>query len=309
MATDGSRDSSGQHYPRVVLLGVGGIVFGVLLCSLQPGPVVGKRFIDLPEFQIWRLLIAAQTCLFFAIFLPVLKRVRRVKSQAHCRWMDWRVWGPAVGLMALFISLPLVAPSFDLPLPHHRLRLLTVVLMAGIVAMLSAIGFALIAQSYPALVARAQACDASSDRKTRVEITREYVALGADARWLLTTLGTMVALGTLASGALGNALAALVASISPGTPPPLPPALIIAYGTCLTLLLAVAYVPLHAVGVAAGSTLRSILVPVDPGPDGRDVDLEAQLKLAGSARDVMESSAVILSPLVAALFTELVAKG
>jgi hypothetical protein len=156
---------------------------------------------------------------------------------------------------------------------------------------------------------RIQLCAASEDlwSTTAGDIERIHL-LRRHLRSATASLGTVIALAVIATGALNDAVEA--ASLEP-----LPETFVLVYGAWFTGVLAAIYLYVFSTLDGRARTIMERAAPLpDPNPAGAEEfaksvelrrDLAAELELGGDARKNLEGLIAVFSPLAGALLSRL----
>ena len=137
-------------------------------------------------------------------------------------------------------------------------------------------------------------------------VAEQLLGLQENLQWFMSVLGAMVALGTLATGALRNAVLAVEAV----NPSEYPSVLVLIYGAYYTMLVALTYIPVYTSLQAAGKGLQDAFFPL-PAPDAESWQsvyskrktLGEVLKLQVTGGQDLRASIAILSPLVSGIIS------
>jgi len=290
-----------------------------------------KAFISTPQFLVWVLILCAQAAFWVLALGFVLATVYRRALELRHRgvftpWLVTEIAVAAALVMLLAVAFGLAGrfkfpgiaktgfkhiPSGDeWPLTHHTLKLpvlLGVALLVGVVAL---IGMWIVGLALDAL---------GRDTPVGAGDIGRFLGLRTDLNALLAVAGTIIGLGTLATGALRQAI--LAANNEPffKKHPQLQlefdPVYVLAYGLFFTGLLAIAFAPTFVAMREAGTRLRDHAYPmVAPSdPSFREVNerrraLEELLQVNVSATATFKASVAILAPLAGSLVALLLPK-
>lgn len=281
---------------------IGASVGFALVTVAADAPPDSAKFVSQPPYHLWRLLMMAQTTYIAGALLPVAGRLRRV-----CRATDttghWPLLALALALLLAFYFLPAAfSPVEQFPLNRHKLRMVVMLSLAAVIAVMAICGLLVLYLRFGQLPANPAAVGA-------------YLDARADVTWLMSVVGIMVGLGTLATGALSKTLDAFY-GVDERANPLVTSEMVVAYGAYLTLMLAIVYVPVYTAQRAAGERLRAQLLE-DRSSEEQDVvarqrlrrELGEMLQLGAGPREGLQANLAIFSPLLAALLSGLLKLG
>jgi len=287
-----------SYLGAVTLCGLG-VVFGFFLTGLFPGEASG--YVTSAGYQLWRVVMIGQAA-FLALAVPAaLARVRGTLRETSTTIASPSVGLPALVLIVLLFAPALLRPAFVPPLANQWERMTVLLLVASVAAACALMGFGACAVGLTDLAERASS-DRDPERRAVAVTTYQY--LRGESRWYLGLAGSLVGIGMLGSGSFGLSLETFV------DPNPLPKRVVIAYATYLSILLAVAYGPLHAILGRAGQTVRESFAgkASDEAYPKKHAELTQQLGLDAGLRGALESAVAVLAPLIAALFSEIIGR-
>lgn len=266
-------------YSAAITPAVFGIVTGFVLTTAFTGHTPsGQLYLTLPEYQLWRVVMIAQTSIYItvAVFLYASRREAELPVLP---------WGESVAtgvLTTLVVLLPdFVERGRNLPLEGQRIRMLVIVFLALIAILFVTNRVARLFAGFG-----------------RVENAEEHVTLAKAARDLLMIAGLIVTLGTMGSGLIQASLAAM-AEASPGYDPNLTREHVLAYGGYFTVALFLFFTPLL---VAERRAAIRIAQATKQSPAEA---MELRLGLNRSLTEHLVSAFGVLSPLLGAVATQL----
>jgi hypothetical protein len=204
----------------------------VLLLWDSRSTQVSKDFIDTPEASVWVLANAALTAYWALIVGPLWLTWLSVRGHVRGMWA-WLGIVVASALFLFLILLPviarLVSEQGDFPLAHAQLKSAILTLLGAAVALPGVMSIWLL--------------DAAAEKRPEsggdaLDRLKELLLLRRQLLSLASRLAGTIALATLASGALRNALKDGPASF--------PNYLVFVYGAYFTALFALLYVPVYA---------------------------------------------------------------
>jgi hypothetical protein len=278
-----------------IVLGVAGFVVGLAIMfyeSRHSDP--SAEFVDSTSGWVWMVLIAAQVAFWAVVAIPLWSGLRN-RHHRYTACLDGsRI--RSVLFAALFVAVPAAAlrvtpPMNGLsdPLYYHQTKIAVIsVLSWGTVVL-------------PALVGMFWVYTIA-DRLAPEGDVEDYTDVRDSLQRLLKILGAVIALSTLSTGALLQA----IAEKAPKSAPPLSE-LALLWGGGATVLLMAAYVPAYLKVQAWGKALvTSLLGERALGSDewfdwdARRKTLDAYLQIDQGLLDRLESGIFILAPLLAA---------
>jgi hypothetical protein len=261
---------------------------------------ISKTFIETPEASVWVLAIAALTAYWALIAGPLWLTWWRVRVYASGR----AAWLGIVIASALFLTLilgPVIArlvfsDQVDFPLAHAQLKTTILTLLGAAVSLPGVMAIWLV---------DAATGEIPKSRGDAMDRLKELLWLRAQLLSLATRLAGTIALVTLASGALRNALQDGPASF--------PNYLVFVYGAYFTALFALLYVPVYSNLKSAGQDLIDHTYPIVL-PDSADFQdrqgereaMESLLQLRVGTADSLKIVGIFLAPLITSLVTVLV---
>lgn len=281
-----------------MLLAVAGFLVGVGIMSFDAWASARSRsFMDSFSGRFWILLIGAQTAFWAVVAIPLWSGLRRFREtfRQELRGSLLRI----VLFAGIFLALLFAAPratrlSIDNPLVGHvwKINLLTAI---------SALAIAI-----PALVGMfwVRVLASSFDPKDEAERdSPRYLLLRDSLHRLLQLVGAVVALSTLGTGALRQALFANGRADAAT----FPPEGVLLWGAGATILVMLAYVPAYVTLRAAGQRLVMQLLPMPPlgteswfAWNSKRKELNDFLQLDRNLGDQLQASIFILAPLLSA---------
>lgn len=288
--------------PVLFVIGVAGALFGFSVLSVYVNQSIESRvFVGLAEFQLWRLLIAAQTAVFAAASFPIWRRSNAaIKALGNHQKRLGLSGLIAVSFVLYFLPVfstyfvPALA-AIKWPMTCHRLRM-AIVVVIGAIPMLGAIR-GLFAAMY--------------GYRLSEDDPKHFVKFRETASSFVSLLGVMIALATLATGALRSTYNAYIDKLGTETPE-LDTGLVLVYGLYYTILIGLVYFPVRAVGFESGQVVRDRLI-ADLRSEYSDLaeDLSRRDRVgrllhldSGPSYD-LQASLGVLSPLIAALVSAL----
>jgi hypothetical protein len=291
--------------PAEILLSWAGFFVGLLI--MTGDHIVARRslerqnweFLAAPKAMVWIFLVASQ----FAFWANIVEPLWRWRSQLrleHDLRQTRQIRLKLAGAL-LFFALPGFFLVFIVPdsnLAHHDLKMGLVHLVAVIVALPAVAGIWYVRAALEATIAK-QGQGGSPERSVaeKIEVLldlREYL------QRYITLLGAMIALATLAKGALRQAI--LATGGSSGT---FPPEYVLLQGAYFTGLLALVYIPTYTIFADIGENLVEATYAVtDPDLDWDRLyrwqanrrSLEELLQLRSGAVANLRASVSILAP-------------
>jgi hypothetical protein len=278
-----------------------------------------SAFVAQPEFVVWVLLLAAQVAFAAIVLVPLIRvNVREIgglcDDRGGRRGLGW-VGLAAVGLASVAVlfafSRRLLPPDVMegrnklpkvWPLYHYELRINLIVGLELAVGIVGVIAIWVVGLRLDRLYRNRE------DAPTEVDV-KEYVRLRQTLTTALAAVAAIVGLGTLATGALRNAILALNSYATKDTTPfEFDEQYVLVYGLFFTGLLAISFLPSFFAMRSAGIRIREASLPLLPPTDkdfGARVDarksLDEFLQIAVSATASFKTSVAILTPLATAL--------
>jgi hypothetical protein len=265
-------------------------------------------FLASPKALVWIFLVAGQFAFWSSIVEPLWHwRTRLRQEYGLTLTREIRIKQAAA---IVFFALPaffLIHIVPDSNLAHHDLKMALVNLVAMIVALVAVAGIWYVREAFE--VAFTGKGAGGRPEGSATESIRVLLDLRADLQRFITLLGAMVALGTLAKGALRQAILA-----TGGHPEAFPADYVLLQGTYFTGLLALVYIPTYTVYSKIGANLVDSLYPIaEPNLDpenlsrwqGNRKGLEELLQLRTGALDNLRASVSILAPVATSVVTVL----
>jgi hypothetical protein len=266
------------------------------------------EFLASPKALVWIILVAGQFAFWATIVEPLWSAQSRLKCDYGLRLTrEIRLKSAAA---IIFFALPgffLVRIVPDSNLAHHDLKMAIVNCTAMIVSLVAVAGIWYVRAALEARFAGT----GSGERPVHSiqEGLKVVIDLRGDLQWFITLLGAMVALATLAKGALRQAFLA-----TGGNPAEFPSEFVLLQGAYFTGLMALVYIPTYTILAAVGADLVESAYPVT-APDldwenlsrwqGNRKSLEEILQLRSGAVDNLRASVSILAPVTTSVVTVL----
>jgi hypothetical protein len=266
------------------------------------------EFLVSPQAIVWIFFVAGQFAFWACIVEPLWHWLSRLRLEYGLR-MTREIYLKLAAAIVFFalpgIFLIRIVPDSDLA--HHDPKTGLVNLIAMIVALLAVSGIWYVRAALETTFA------GSRPGGRPVHSVQEGIHVLLDLRWYLqqfiTLLGAMVALSTLAKGALRQAFLA-----TGGTPAEFPSEYVLLQGAYFTGLLALLYIPTFTVLAALGTDLVESTYPIT----GSDLDwenlsrwqanrksLEELLQLRSGVVRNLRASVSILAPAATSLIAVL----
>jgi hypothetical protein len=293
---------SGRASLFAALAAVGG---SVLLMRWGCGHTeASQRFADLPEFDVWIWVLAAEVAAAAAAGVAMWPAFHRL-AEATGRPAVFRAVAAflAVGLLVMFG--PRALPSGgESPLWLHFERVALFTIVGGILVSPSFLGLMLVQARLSALD-RKMPIAVEEGRAGRVVI--ELAWLRVAMQRFLVSFALVISGAVLTAGALRGAL---IANGSPAGD--LPVSRILTYGGSFTLLSSLAFVPAYVAWQERVRHLRDRLLPIPrnglPPPDWHQArsDFDALLSAQASAGSIIAAAFSILAPLAGGLVAALI---
>jgi hypothetical protein len=266
------------------------------------------EFLASPKAMVWIILVAGQFAFWATIVQPLWGRLSRLRLDYGLRLTrEIRV---KLAAALIFFALPgffLVRIVPDSNLAHHDLKMAIVNFTAMSVTLIAVIGIWHVRSALEATFGGKGAGERP------VHSLQERIQVLLDLRgylqWFITLLGAMVALATLAKGALRQAFLA-----TGGNPAEFPSEFVLLQGAYFTGLLALVYIPTYTILAAIGADLLESAYPINaPDLDWENLSrlqanrksLEEILQLRSGAADNLRASVSILSPVATSVITVL----
>jgi hypothetical protein len=266
------------------------------------------QFLASPKAMVWIFLVAGQFSFWAAIVEPLWRWRSRPRLDYGLRLTREILLKLLAAIV--FFALPGFFLVFIVPdsnLAHHDLKMALVNLIAMIVALIAVTGIWYVRAALEATFA------GKGPRHRPVASVQEGIQVLLDRRAYLqrfiTLLGAMIALATLAKGALRQAYLA-----TGGDPSAFPSEYVLLQGAYFTGLLALVYIPTFTVLNTIGADLLESTYPVTaPDLDWANLaqwqanrkSLEELLQLQSGAVDNLRASVSILAPVATSVITVL----
>jgi hypothetical protein len=266
------------------------------------------EFLATPQAMVWIILVAGQ----FAFWATVIEPLWGWRSRLRLDYGLHLTREIRLKLAAaiVFFALPgffLVCIVPDSNLAHHDPKTALVNITAMVVALIAVVGIWYVRAALEATFGGKGAGErpvhsAQEGIQVLLEL-REYL------QRFITLLGAMVALATLAKGALRQAFLA-----TGGKASEFPPEYVLLQGAYFTGLLALVYIPTFTILAAIGADLLESLYPITaPDLDWENLShwqanrksLEELLQLRSGAVDNLRASVSILAPVATSVITVL----
>ncbi len=265
-------------------------------------------FWTLPEARLWHLFVSLQPALWLSSFLVVWPDFRDARRTVLPQETRHRVGAALCFTLALAAAaLPLTVQELTgtslLPreseLATRMSGFFTKMTLMGVVGTVAAAVHAFGILCIHARLFELAHAPPTPDLEDEV---REYQRLRSQLRRFLGYSAAIIGLATLSTGALRN----LILDEVPGTR--FSPALVMAYGTFFSALLALIFVPAHRTLTAVGDGLAERLLHASLGTRERWSEwkdehqaIRAHLGLEDSALKTLQDSIAVLAPLVGSL--------
>ncbi len=297
-----------------IALNCAGFFVGLLIMTgdyVVAGRSLSQRsweFLTSPKAMVWIILVAGQFAFWAMIVEPLwgkLSRLRLEYGLGLTREIHLKLAAAIV-----FFALPgffLVRIVPDSNLAHHDLKMALVNFTAMILSLVAVAGVWYVRASLEFRFA------GKGTREQSVESVQEGIQVLLDLRgylqWFITVLGAMVALATLAKGALRQAFLA-----TGGAASDFPSEYVLLQGAYFTGLLALVYIPTFTILADVGADLVESAYPVT-APDldlehlsrwqANRKSLEEILQLRSGAVHNLRASVSILAPVATSVVTVL----
>jgi hypothetical protein len=288
----------------IILLVVCGLSFGIALILFQARSTPeSEAFIQTVEFGVW-LFMVALTCLMMFTTPFILARDLKqlwVYRRGHEADLIFSVLS-----LALLFFVPYIYTNFlgegkiTYPLAYHSIKVIILFILGFLlVALPGALGIWLIRLG---LIAEFQHPTVEANTIKDFLHDREMLQ-----RFLLI-LGTLVALTTLMTSSLRNAV--IVAGAS--TPENFPVIGSLIYGAYFTLVLIILYFPAYSQLLESGRRVRDVYCPL-PLPDTAEWEkvlarrkvLEDTLQLNQSVQQNLQTGIIVLAPMLSGILSVL----
>jgi hypothetical protein len=258
-----------RWYPSACATTVSADHFGPRL-AIEPLPC--KAFISTPEFLVWLELLCAQGAFWALAAIPVFQTVRGLVREL--RFEGGLTATTIAGIAVSGIALISLAAAYtfarqlipttltqrtkypaDWPLAHHSLR----------IDVLSGIGFSISALAVVGIwLAGIEFHRIAGERRADLPTVEHFLDLRNRLNSLLATVGIIIGLATLATGALRNVFLALNDPAAARPVFEFDAQYVLVYGFFLSGLLAIAFAPSYLAMRAAGAQLRDLAYPLPP---------------------------------------------
>jgi hypothetical protein len=308
---------------------IGG-VFAWVLWGAKSTPQ-SSAFISTPQFLLWLLMLCAQATFWVLALAFVIVTVRRrwnelrdAQALSSVRIAEIAVSALLLLALARVFSFSgqtaffgLVSTSFKhvpqggaWPLWRHTTKVPVLVVIALIVGLVALVGIWLIGFAFERL---------GQTKQTTAHDIERFLSLRTDLSALLAIVGTIIGLGTLATGALRQAVLAAnnepFFKQHPGMKLEFAQEYVLAYGLFFTGLLAIAFAPSLLAMRAAGARLRDRAYPLPEPTDSsfgavndKRKALDELLQVNLSATATFKAGVAILAPLAGSVVTLLLPK-
>jgi hypothetical protein len=296
----------------------------------QSGLALARPFIHEPEFVLWLLILCAQAAVWtLALLLPIrrifFRRVRELPRKEGLKRfvLPLELVGAALVLAALAAALsmpPHLVSHFgspgrlsnaldklprgsEWPVPNYELKIGVFEALGFFVGISGVVTMWIVGLTFKKL-------EQTADRSKRLV---EFVTRRDELNTLLTIIGVIVGLGTLATGALQNAISTLHDHYPSQTQ--FPREYVLIFGLYYSALLALAYAPCYVAMRNAGEKLKDAFFgKLASSPDAVDAmtkrrSLDDLLQLNVSASSSFKAGVAILTPLAGSLVGLLIGKG
>ncbi len=297
-----------------ITLNCAGFLVGLLIMTgdyVAAGRALNQQsweFLESPKAMVWIILVAGQFAFWATIVEPLWGRKSRLRLDYGLRLT--REIRLKLAAAVIFFALPgyfLVRIVPDSNLAHHDLKMALVNLTAMIVSLVAVVGIWYVRAALEATFAGKGA----GERPVRSiqEGIQVLLDLRGYLQWFITLLGAMIALATLAKGALRQAFLA-----TGGNPSEFPSEYVLLQGAYFTGLLALVYIPTFTILATIGSDLLESAYPVTaPDLDWEKLSrwqanrksLEELLQLRSGAVDNLRASVSILAPVATSVIAVL----
>jgi hypothetical protein len=297
-----SLDSPSIHPLWAILLAVGGFLIGLGIMYIEAWSTEGsEKFVGTLSGRLWILLIAAQVAFWAVVALPLWKGLRKLHRafREQLRGLGLQSALFAVVFVGLLRAAPLLLEPIENPLVGHEAKITLIsaigVLVVGVPALLGMFWVRVVAEAFSGSITREE-----PDREGN-----EYTYLRGALERLLRLVGVVIALSTLSTGALQQALVEFS-----GESGAFPPQLVLLWGAGSTVLLMLAYVPAYLSLRKWGEGLVAHLLPMPVlgstdwfDWNAKAKDLSSYLQLDKNLLDRLQSGIFILAPLLSAAIT------
>jgi hypothetical protein len=266
-----------------------------------------REFLASPKAMVWIFFVAAQ----FAFWANVIEPLWRSRSQLrldhdvrHSHAIRLKLAAAVVFFALPGFFLVYIVPNSNLA--HHDPKMALVNLAAMIVALVAVAGIWDVRAALETAFEQKQSGRSVSTAQERIEVLLD---LRSHLQRFITMLGAMIALATLAKGALRQAILA-----TGGIAAQFPPEYVLLQGAYFTGLLALVYIPTYTLYATAGGDLVDSIYPVTaPDLDWEHLSrwranrksLEELLQLQSGAVHNFRASVAIMAPVATSVVTVL----
>jgi len=297
-----------------IALSWGGFFVGLLIMTgdyVVAGRSLDQKcweFLKSPKAMVWIFIVAGEFAFWANIVEPLWHWRSKLRHDHGLRLT--REIRLKLAAAVVFFALPgffllHIVPASNLA--HHALKMGLVNLIATIVALFAVAGIWYVRAALEAtFVGKEPGGHPPLSVQERVQVLLD---LRADLQRFITLLGAMIALATLAKGALRQAILATVGNSSE-----FPSEYVLLQGAYFTGLLALVYIPTFTILAAIGSDLVESTYPVTaPDLDWDNLSrfqanrksLEELLQLRSGAIHNLRASVSILAPVATSVITVL----
>lgn len=280
----------------VILLGLAGGLSGAgaILFQARSTPE-SRELVEAPQFWLWFFLLALSAAVAIISGMLVLNSLRQLKEYLAGNRIEIAVSCLVVALMFLFATPTMSLPQRLHVLRYHRIKMLLLTGLNFLVALLAGVGIWLV---HAALRTKLDKVEADSEQ------VEAFLQLRDHLQRLLSILGLLIGVGTLAAGSLRN----LLISTGVAEKSDFPAELVLVYGAFFTVLVALIYVPTYALLVTVGRQICDAFFPfssIEPESvakwhSGRK-SLEAILKVEVGVGQSFQTGVAVFAPLFSSL--------
>jgi hypothetical protein len=290
---DGSNNLDTLDPLWAMILAVGGFLAGVGLMHIRASATAASRaFVHSPSGKLWIGLIGLQTAFWAVAVIPLWAALRRFRRdfQEEVRKSRLRVRVCAGFLLGLFFFEPRAAtfPNVN-PLADHSWKTFLLTIVAAV---------ALGAPAFVGMFWVHEIARSLMQRHGSEAVGTQYLTLREDLQRFLRIAGAVIALATLSTGALRQAVVAKSQ---------FPPEVVLEYGALLCVPLLMAYTPAYLRLRALGRDLIKRLPPMPPMAsedwvkwDEHRRALSSFLQLELGVFEQLQASIFVLAPLLSA---------
>ena len=273
-----------------------------LLLVGWPQTLQVQYFTSTPDFLVWLALVSVlfailPLCALYGVIVAIRLRARSRKYTGQLLFALCILLGLFFLPYVVMANFPDIFPATDLPTFEFRVN--TVTLFCGVCATPAAISLLLLHRSI-------QSLDPHNP-----QFTTAYFQARSHLNGLLGAIALIISLGTLTTGALQNALAALYAEFGIGNDNVFPPVLTAVYGAYFSVILVLLYWPIEKALVDAGWRFldNHIPLPALTSEIWSTVQTKRQQTITWLSLDKsllsLKSSLTILTPLIGGLLAYL----